>query len=307
MWGAIAEFRNFRADKKITVHGEASSAAAYFLLFANNSQAIQQSTFVYHRASHIFEALGIELDEPLRLRLEKINSDLRAATEEKLNIEVFLEIASSQNGFDVTMDRFFDINEPPIDVLLDSEQALEVGLIKKVLTLTANEADILNMSLISASNKKEVRLINSEKFKSNNEMTLSELKEKHPDIYAQAISEVTVEEDGSRNGKVDDVKISAIRKEAKEQERQRVDSWMAWNEIAPEKVSEGIKSGKDITAVDTQELTILALKKDHMKSVDTANQGVDVDGSVDDVDENTELKQYEANVNKILDATIRNY
>ena len=45
-WGMISEFRMYTDKKKVLAHGNASSMAAVFLLFAEDVEALEQTKFV---------------------------------------------------------------------------------------------------------------------------------------------------------------------------------------------------------------------------------------------------------------------
>lgn len=268
-WGAIAEFRAFPNGKKVIVHGNASSMMAYFLLFVQEPEAIQQSKFVFHRASNFFES-----EESIKLQLDSINIDLRKALEEKLDVEAFVAIMKEQNGEEVDLDRFFDANERPIDVTLNADQAKAIGLIKNVVNLSANEAESINENLMAASTGQGISLIQVEQPEATTEdkilepnkivkMDLAELKSKHPDLVAKLLAEQA------------EANTAAV-KSATTAELDRVKSWMVFQEINPKAVKEGIESGVAPTQAQTSEFLLAGAKQGFAASAEAGNAG-DVD------------------------------
>jgi len=243
----IAEWRAFRGDKEVVVHGNASSMMSVFLVFSpkEKNTAIPQSKFVIHRADAFI------FDNSVRNMLVSINADIRKAFEERLDIPKLEQIGG------VTMDRFFNVDEDQIDINLTAEQAKEVGLINNVLNLNANEIEALNVKLVEAKceaipaptpvPQKEPK----KPIKTDTTMTKAEIKEKHPEAYAEILQEG----------------ITSAQENATSAEKERVEAWAAWKEVDAEAVLDGIQSGKAITPAKTQEFIVAMTKGEKLKKV----------------------------------------
>jgi ATP-dependent protease ClpP protease subunit len=215
-WGIVAKSMEVEGDFKIKVDGTADSMAAIFLLFHNDVEALNVSKFTLHRAS-TFSTKPSDL-----ALLAEINKDIRAAFEKKLDIPEFEKIAG------VTLDEFFNA-EKVIDVNLNAKQAKKIGLISKVNTLKAADFEALSMKFAALSTEEEEEETtnepeaNSENKPKNKKMTLEELKNSHPEVYAQAVK----------------VGVTA--------EKDRAGAWMEFVDVDAKAVAEGIESDKPLS------------------------------------------------------------
>lgn len=81
----------------------------------------------------------------------------------------------------------------------------------------------------------------------SNTMNKAELKQNHPSVYAEILSEGVT------------------------QEQERVASWMAYNEADPKAVSEGIESGKEISPSQSHKFIVSMAKKGAIKDLQSDN------------------------------------
>lgn len=270
-YGMIKTIREFPFRKKLSIHGAAYSMMAFAALYVNEVQAIEQSLFLFHRAAAFF--LEDEQIPALRELIISRNEDLRKAMEEKLNVAVFERISG------VTLDELFSMDSR-VDVILNAEQALEIGAISEIIPLSAVEAENINSQMMAASAGKGIQPLNI----SNDMKTLDELKEKHPELYAQAIEAGKKEAapppapPANTDDLSDNEKLMAA---GIEKERQRVAAWQVYAEVDPKKVTEGINSGKVISAADTQEFLLAAAKKNFAGAL---KKGTDTSGGTADGD-----------------------
>jgi len=255
-WGTIAKFKEHTHAKTIKVDGIANSMSAFFLAFAEDVEALNVSSFTLHRASF---APFLEMDHDFmtvekRERLDEINSQLRAALEAKIDVPKFEEITG------VTMDELFSMDDQ-IDVRLTAAQAKEVGLINKVTQITPEvSAAIRSKTLKIAATtagieykeekapkaKKEIKKPeqNSNHQPKSDTMDLETLKSENPDLYKEIFAKgVTAEKD-------------------------RVGAWMAFNDIDPVAVSEGIKEGEAISATVTAEFARKAMSPEVLARIE---------------------------------------
>lgn len=247
-FGFIKAIRDFPFKKKLSIHGSAYSMMAYAALFVDEVVAIEQSLFLFHRAASFF----FGEDSGIRDLLAKRNATLRQAMEEKLDIEAFERISG------VTLDQLFSMDSR-IDVTLTAEQAMDIGLVSEIISLSANETDEINSMMMAASHGVGIQPITI------NAMNKDELKNKHPELYAEVI-EIGKKE--ATPAPQEELVLSAsaepttdLMQAGIQKERERVAAWQVYYEVDPKKVSAGIASGKAITMADTQEFLLASTKK----------------------------------------------
>ena len=275
-YGMIKTIRDFPYKKKLSIHGAAYSMMAFAALYVDEVEAIEQSLFLFHRA-----AAMLREDEEIpafRQLIVSRNNDLRQAMEQKLNIEAFERISG------VTLDQLFSMDDR-IDVILNAEQAMEIGMLTEIIPLSAIEVDEINSRMMAAcATGKGIQTIQVKNNK-NSMKTLEELKQKHPELYAQAIEAGKKEAtpapapapptpqkaDMSENDKLIQAGI--------DKERERVKGWQTFAEVDAKKVAEGIASGNASTMADIGEFTLTAQKKNFAGAL---NKGTDTSGATAD-------------------------
>lgn len=126
-----------------------------------------------------------------------------------------------------------------------AEKALEVGLIDSIGNMES-----------AISKLKELAGSNNSIFNENNvSMTLEEFKASHPALYSQVFSE------GEKTGK----------EAGKNEERVRVNAWLAHHDADTDKVLTGIKEGKELTADVREELMVASHMKQRTSTDDNAD------------------------------------
>lgn len=146
--------------------------------------------------------------------LDSVNKDLRLKMKSKLDNEKFKEVTG------VTIDEMFDNSERK-DYWMSAKEAKSIGLVTKINKLSTQ-------SSVAAFN------------------------EKFYNIAAEtATKPIIMSEEKKTTEKVVDAKAEF--ESGIQTERARVAAWNVWSEIDPEAVKKGIESGKDITAVESQE------------------------------------------------------
>jgi ATP-dependent protease ClpP protease subunit len=280
----ITKLRSFPNEKQMNVVGKAMSMGAFMLTYADNVKAIPEAAFMLHRASFAFEGF-IELNEFEKEFLTKANKDLRAQLEQKIDVAKF-EAKMSEVIPKADMDRFFDISQPPIDVLFDSEFALEIGLIAEITTFEPEALEEIENRIAAFSKTKKSDIFKPETAdepqSSKNKkksMTLEDLKKEHPELVSSLIKE------GFENG----VKS----------EKDRVAAWSAYSEIDPEAVAQGIASGEEVTQKVMSEMQVAAMKNNFIKGADGGDD--DDLGDDDDSDEEGADDAIEASKNQVLE------
>lgn len=268
-YGMIVSFRNFPFRKKLTVHGAAYSMMAFGALYAGDVEAIEQSQFLFHRAAAFFED-----DDTMRALLRKRNQDLRRAMEEKLDIDAFERISG------VTLDELFDM-DGRIEVVLDAQQAQEIGLVSKIIPLSADDAQRINNRMMAASAEHGLHPLHVFHPK-NSDMNIEELKTKHPDLYAEVLKKGSEQEKDQAAKKASEESAKKASAQAAEetvdeavkQERDRINAWLAWKDTDPKAVFEGIASGEPLSQAKTQEFIQAGMKNGFVASLENQNKPV---------------------------------
>lgn len=231
-WGMIAALVEYKGKKYIKVDGYADSMAANILFYVDEVECLDVSEFTLHRAAYPewMEADKDTMNNDRWAELTRVNNHIRAAMEAKVDVAKFEQITG------VTLDRLFSL-DTRIDVQLTAEQALEIGLVSKINKITPEiEAFVAKNSTEMQLAAEKIRLpkvpakpaasTTTTAIPNNNKtrkMTLAEFKSQHPDVYNEAYNEgVTAERD-------------------------RVESWLEFNDVDAEDVSKGITSGEQIS------------------------------------------------------------
>ena len=148
-WGAVAKFAEHPKGKKVKVDGSADSMGLYFLCYTNDVECLDTSTFLLHRAGYSsYWETNDRLSAEEWASLNATNAKLRAALEAKINVAKFTAIKN------VTLDQVFS-NEGRLDVELNAEEALAIGLVNKINTITPGVRAQIDgyMQRMAASNK----------------------------------------------------------------------------------------------------------------------------------------------------------
>jgi ATP-dependent protease ClpP protease subunit len=240
-YGMIAKYREFEGTKKVKVDGQAASMAAFYLLYADEVEALDVSRIMFHRAGYSswYEE---QMPEAVKADLMEMNAMLEKAFRNKINVKKFEEIKGMKVKDLFAMD---DRKE----VFLSAKEAKEIGLIDKIVKITPDKKTAINaeMQRIAAtygmdSGIQEMKsaaatqeLPNKHPNKKAN-MTIEQLQAEHPALFAQAV------QIGVQQGI--------------ESERDRVGAWAAFSEADPQAVKDGIASGKSMSQTQMAELTI---------------------------------------------------
>lgn len=261
-WGMIAMFKDLPNSKKIKVDGQAHSMGAFLLCYVEESEALDVSEFLIHRASYgeWFES-STYFTESIKENLINVNKSLEKAFRAKVDIDAFEALPKMEGK--TTKDIFS--MDSRIDVFLTAKEAKKIGLISKIIPLTSTAAaEITSYAKAASSGSKmfipkaiqETTIIQNQ---NNNKMTAAEFKAANPEAYA------------------------SIQNEAIASERDRVGSLMAFHDLDPETISKAIKEGGALTATMSAELTRKAIAKTAVKGIeddsaadlDTANKNAE--------------------------------
>lgn len=255
-YGLIAKYKEYSGSKKIKVDGQAASIACYMLFASTNNECLDVSRFLLHRAAY---SSYIENDRELfndtrKEELNKINGQLKALLESRCGADKFKKVLG------VSMDEMFSLDSR-IDIAFNAEQAKELGIIQTVNSITAQhkqELEALATKYSIAAFAPNVHVVvptagkdnnNDIKNKNNNKTMLAQdIKTQHPEAY-------------------NDIFQLGIKAE-----QGRVKAWMAWQNVAPEKVAKAIADGTQFDPVtDLSELSAMAAGKSSITALEGEN------------------------------------
>jgi ATP-dependent protease ClpP protease subunit len=258
-WGMIAKMREYSGSISVKVDGIAASMAAFMLLFADEVECLDASSFIFHRAD------GYVSSEEDKAWLSSINANFRRKMEEKIPSALFKEVTGKS---------YNDLFNPDarIDCMLTAKQAKQLGLVTKINKLSVTEAkkvkalaDKYNFtaelpkqitSVLELDSKVEP-IIETIKMK-----TIAEFKAAHPELYAQ------------------------VQQEAIDAERDRVGSFLAFLEIDAVTAKAGIESGKPMTQTQMAQFNLKAMQANTLAKLPT--NAVEVTAAVDKTTEQIE-------------------
>jgi ATP-dependent protease ClpP protease subunit len=238
-WGMIAKLAEHKGGKKIKVDGKAHSMYAYLLCYVDDSEGLDVSSYTIHRAAYPEWYEQSPIMTPSKWTdLNNINSKLRAAIEAKINVEKFEQLKG------VTLDEVFS-NDNRIDVTLSAQEALEIGLINRIVKITPEiKAQLSSYRAKIAAQTTGQSAPNSLPEFTKSIMNIDKLKAEHPALYEQIV------------------------KDAQNNERDRVGAWMAFVDVDPDAVKNGIKDGSNLSATAMAEFTRKALSASALKGLE---------------------------------------
>lgn len=248
-WGIISMFKDLKNVKSVKVDGQAHSMGAFILCYVNESEALDVSRFLIHRAAYpaYFESSDM-FTEDIKQDLIEVNKSLESAFRAKVDVAMFEDLKG------VKVKDLFSMDSR-IDVVLSAKEAKKIGLISKIVPLTAAaSAEIETFAKAASSDggifipkvAEEKPIITN---KNSNKMTAAEFKAANPEAYASIV------------------------KEATDAERDRVGSLMAFHDVDPETINKAIKEGSMLTGTMSAELTRKMIAKGAVKSIEADSAG----------------------------------
>lgn len=244
-FGVIAKAMERKGSGKktiIKVDGKAYSTAAFFLTYFDDVEALDVSAFLLHRAAYPeWYEKGDQITSEQLTYLKGLNDKLKDATKAKINEAKLVELKG------VTIDAIFDQSNR-LDVRLTAHEALQIGLISKITKITPEIEAYVNSNVLRIAAEFKVSapaptatptIVNP---KTTN-MNIETLKAQHPALFAE----------------VQTLAVTA--------ERDRVGAWMAFNDVDPTAVADGIKSGASLSATAMAELTRKSMSADALAKI----------------------------------------
>ena len=219
----ITHLSQYKGKRNMFIDGDTSSYGAFFVLYGDYVEMSEMAELMFHKASY-----G-RYYEPTQAEAENLNRDnerFKAKMQERLGDKGAELIA-----------KIFD-TEKREDVYVTAEEALKIGLIDKVVKVSPERlktAQLESAKQMIRWNDKSMENNTSLTNNNDNTMTQEEIDKKVKEAYDKGKAE------GFEEGK------SA--------ELERVAAWNVFADIAPEKVAEGIASGKSMSRAE--ELTLM--------------------------------------------------
>jgi ATP-dependent Clp protease protease subunit len=268
-WGIVGKMCEIEDGISIKVDGSAMSMGAAILPFAKWVECLDVSSFMIHRANMYCSNAE---DQAF---LDGVNKKLREKLEAKIDGAKLKELKG------VTIKDLFE-NETRIDCFLTAKEAKEIGLVNKINTCTPMELTAIANRTKIATEKIKIAAVykpEAEQTQKPITMTADKLKIEHPEVFASVLA-------------------TGI-----EQEKERIQAYMVFNEIDPVAVKAGIESGKPLGQVQMAEFTLKAMSKKTLKAAkDDSAEDIDTGEANDEEEkpEEKELKTFEAEARKLL-------
>lgn len=233
-WGIIAKMQERKGKVHVKIDGGAMSMAAMISLFADHVEALDVSTIMLHRA------IGYADTQEQKDWLNRINKDLRAKIETKVDAEQFEKVT----GYKVA--DLFE-KEERLDLFLSAKQAKQIGIVDSIVKADPDQIKAVAQMFDVAA---QVTQIDNSK---NIIMTKEDFKLKHPEAY---------------NALVAEVKTAVLAEES-----DRVGSWMVFIDTDKKAVLDGIASGKAISATQMSEFVIKKTAQASLATLDEEGKG----------------------------------
>ncbi len=226
-WGIIAKMQEHEGKLKIKADGLVASMALYMLLFCDDVECLDVTTFVLHRADMY---VGDPDDQAF---LDGINATLKDKLTAKIDTKKLKELKG------VSIKDIFNPEGERVDVRLTASEAKQIGLVKTVKKMTpAVAAEWLKFSP-AAHTPTPIHKPNPIIKK----MTKDEFKIAHPAAYAEIFNEGVAHE------------------------KDRVEACLVYNDIDPVAVKAAIESGKPLTQKQMSEFSLKAMSKPALDAV----------------------------------------
>lgn len=238
-WSFISKLSEMNGEKTVIIDGQAASMGAISLMYFDSVIANDTSEIMFHKAA--YPSWYEPTDEEIEL-LDKVNNQFK----EKLSKKV-----KGKPGAEKFLSEVFE-DEKRNNVHLTMEKAKKLGIVDKIRKLDPKAySGIQLVALMEDDSFYTKPEIEQKHTKINTDMTLEELKAKHPELYAQ-IFNLGVNE--------------GVKKE-----KDRVEAWAVFAEINPKAVKEGIEKGENISQKAMAEFALQGQKQARIKDHDNDN------------------------------------
>jgi ATP-dependent protease ClpP protease subunit len=281
-FGVIAKFKEHKGKKLVKVDGKAHSMAFFFLCYSDDSETIDTSEHVFHRASYPeWYETSDRFTPERRAFLERTNSYLRKALEAKVDVAK-LEGLKAMKGLKVK--DIFSLDNR-IDIFLTAQDLKAIGLVDRVVKITPQKAAEVNSQLqafgkaaiFSEETVKQAATETIEnpktEIKKPTTMTKQELQDQFPAVYAQILKE------GVDKGV--------------EQEKDRVEACLTFIDVDPKGVIAAVASGKPLSQKQMADFSYKTMNKAALGAAADDSKGAVTTGKAKDKDPEDEEKEGE--------------
>lgn len=232
-WGLFAKMKE-HGNVTAKVDGLAASGAFNMLMYAKEVEALDVSMLMLHRADAYTET------EEQKMILANVNKDLRKKLESKIDADKFKQVTGH------TIDDLFN-PETRVNIWLSAKQAKDLGIVSKIVKMNPEQQRAMAQAMASWN----FQVAAEHKPENNTSMTLEKFKAENPSLYNQLVAEIKT-----------NVEASVVKAE-----RERVAAWMAYSEIDPKAVAEGITKGEAVTMAVMTAMQVKALSKNGLSNL----------------------------------------
>lgn len=294
----IAKFSEHTKGKTVKGDGKAYSMGAYFFCYTEDTECLDVTEFLIHRAAYP-SWMEDNMDDAMRGNLARVNDSLKKAFTAKVDVAAFEAIMQKKPGCEgKTVEDIFSDNSR-LEVFLTAKEAKKIGLVARIVNITPTKKAEIDNAMVKVSERRsgmslaarKVEPVISEEEKNKNKykiMTREQLKAENPALYKELINA------------------------GKTAERKRVEAYMEFSEADLEGVKAAIKKGEKMSQAEL----IAFMKKDQNKTAlkevekgaegkdeqvkDAAGNVVTITAEATQTEEQKKMAAFEAEVDKNL-------
>lgn len=253
----IEKVREMQSQFSIKVGAQAHSSALFFLCYVDTEkvECIDTTQAILHRAAfptwfEKSEGFAGSMYEQMR---DRSNKDLEKAFRAKVNVEELENLSQFKDKNLKLKDIFSTDNGARVEVLLTASDLKKIGLVSKVNRITPQKQAELQSQYEAF---KECKSLQDFKLAAQ-----AVLKEEKPEISKQV--DMTIEKLKAEFPAI----YAAIVLEGTKKEKDRVEAWMAYQDIDSEAVKKGIESGEEVTMKVVATMQVKGLAKVNLKDL----------------------------------------
>ncbi len=242
--GMVAKWNEHPKAKSVKVDGAARSMAAYFACNADDVECLETSEFLFHRAAFpaYIENDPVAFTPELKAMITSRNDMLKAMLLKKVDASMWATITGC------TIEALFSLDGRK-EVTLKAQQAKTLGIVNKIVPLTAAKKTEINANAASLGIAAfyDITAVTTPQPSNTKKMTLTELKAQHADL------------------------MEAYKTEVLAAEADRVNTWMLYAKTDMAAVTAGIASGKVISGLQMNELIIKGISAKTLEAIKAEN------------------------------------
>lgn len=253
-WGMIAALKERTGKNILKVDGNASSMAFFLVPFFDEVQALDVTSFMVHRATAY-----IDTDDDQKM-LDDANATLRKTLESRIKSDVFEQVTG------VSIKDVFEA-EKRRDIWITAKDAKKIGLVDKVTRLTPREIEAFENKLVAilpgaeaeqSQGSEQATNTDNNESKKVKQMTKEKLKAEFPQVYAEIVQD----------------------------EKDRVESWLAFADVDFEACKTGIEEDKPVTQKVIAQMARKAMTANEAQTIEAES-----DNEVDTPEEETTTQE----------------